>query len=133
MIQSLNELLGYPLVMCHPEDWSGTWRQMQRVLCNASTEPSIAAYVVSGDMPLSLVSAGHGVGFASEARVAHSRLEAVAIRTLAGCPDTLTTYLLRSTAEPSQQLSRFIGRAHAVGSAKEVEVHDKQMRPSSMI
>ncbi len=111
----LDELLQYPLILCHPQDWSGTWRQVQSVLRTANADPSVAAHVISGDMLLSLVSAGYGVGFASEARVAHSQFEGVVIRPLSGCPYTLTTYLLRATGEPFPQLGRFVERARVVG------------------
>ncbi|WP_321896952.1 LysR family transcriptional regulator [Burkholderia cepacia] len=79
----LNELLRFPLILCDPKDWSGTWRQIQRVLGSATVDASIAAHVVSGEMLLSLVSAGYGVGFASEARVAHNPFEGVVVRPLA--------------------------------------------------
>jgi DNA-binding transcriptional LysR family regulator len=75
-------------------------------------QPIVAERVATLDLMLALVSAGCGLGFASEAQIASCRHADVVSRPLAGLQPLITTYLLRPDTEPSAQLARFIGRVH---------------------
>ena len=65
---------------------------------------------------LALVAAGYGIGFSSTAHLGACSYADVVSRPLADSSGVLTTYLLRSDAEPSEQLSNFIGRASRIGT-----------------
>jgi DNA-binding transcriptional LysR family regulator len=106
----LEELIRYPLVMCHPEFYEGRHKQIGRLLCAANLEPIVADYVSSFELMLTLVAAGYGMCIANESHMSVPHPEVVA-RPLAGRPLNLTTYLLRPDCEPSEPLRRFIDRA----------------------
>jgi DNA-binding transcriptional LysR family regulator len=107
----LEEILKYPIVIWHPETYEGTYRQVKRVLDTAHGEPIVGAQVESFDLMMALVAAGYGVGMGIAARIPAYRDLGVVMRPLAGCAPSLTTYLLRSHATPSDSLHRFIERA----------------------
>jgi len=106
----LEELIRYPLVMCHPEFYEGRHKQIGRLLCIADAEPIVADYVSSFELMLTLVAAGYGLCIANESHMSVPHPEVVS-RPLAGRPLNLTTYLLRPDGEPSDPLRRFIDRA----------------------
>lgn len=111
----LDEVLRYPLVLCHPESCEGFWQQVKRVLRTVDVKPIVADRVPTLDLMMTLVAAGYGLGFAGESQIAASRNPDVIARPLAGRSPMLTTYLLRPDIEPSEQLSRFIDRVSPVG------------------
>ncbi|HCB1211890.1 LysR family transcriptional regulator [Alcaligenes sp.] len=106
----LQELLRYPLVMCHPDVCAGCNRQLQRILRNADTEPLVVEHVTSMDMMLTLVAAGYGLGFATMAHIAICKHPEIVARPLGVEGSILTTYLLTPDIAPSPQLSGFIDR-----------------------
>ena len=107
----LEVILKYPLVMWHPEAFEGTYQQVKRLLDTAHGEPTVGAQVESFDLMMALVAAGYGVGVAVAARISAYRDLGVVMRPLACRAPVLTTYLLRSSATPSDSLCRFIERA----------------------
>jgi len=113
----LEEALRYPLVLGDPEVCEGYARQVDRLLRRVEQEPLIAERVASFELMVALVSAGFALGFAAAPQLAASREPGVVARPLAGRPATLTTYMLRLDAEPSQALARFIERVEALESS----------------
>lgn len=107
----LAELIRYPLVLCHPEQYEGFYRQIERILRTVNTEPKVAGYAASFDLMMTLVAAGYGLSFAKESHIAICRHPEIVCRPLAGKPQVLTTYLLRLNTELSEPLSRFVTRA----------------------
>jgi DNA-binding transcriptional LysR family regulator len=107
----LEEILKYPMVMWNPGAYEGTCQQMKRVLDTANLEPIVGAHVESFDLMMALVAAGYGVGLGLASRISACRHLGVVMRPLAEGPPSLTTYLLRSIAKPSDSLGRFIERA----------------------
>jgi DNA-binding transcriptional LysR family regulator len=107
---SLQEVLRCPLVLCHPEAYEGAYRQIERLLRTVDMRPVVAGHVTTCELMLALVSAGYGLGFACEARIAACQHAEIVSRPLAGTSPQLTTYLLRPDTEPSAQLGRFIKR-----------------------
>lgn len=110
----LDEVLRYPLVLCHPEACEGFWRQLQLVLRTVDTKLNVTDRVSTLDMMMTLVGAGYGLGFATEMQIASYCNADVIVRPLAGRSPMLITYLLRPDTEPSEQLSRFIDRVSPV-------------------
>ncbi|MDH1210529.1 LysR substrate-binding domain-containing protein [Pseudomonas chengduensis] len=115
----LEELLRYPLVLCDPQACEGHARQVERFLRQAEAEPLVAEQVASCDLMMALVAAGFALGLTGESNIAASRESGVVGRLLEGCSPELTTYLLRSTREPSATLARFIERVQAVESSED--------------
>jgi DNA-binding transcriptional LysR family regulator len=111
----LDEVVNYPLVLCHPEVCEGCSQQLERLLRSVDTQPVVAERVVTHDLMLTLVAAGYGVGFSSAAHLEACHHKGVVARPLAG-PFMMTTFLLRSDNEPSEQLSNFIRRVNHVGA-----------------
>lgn len=109
----LAELIRYPLVLCHPEQCEGYYRQIDRILRTVRPEPTVAEHASSFDLMITLVAAGYGLSFAKASHIAFCRHPEIVSRPLAGKPQMLTTYLLRPNTEPSEQLSRFVTRALA--------------------
>jgi len=111
----LEEVVSYPLVLCHPEVCEGCSRRCERLLRSVAAQPKVAEYVTTHDLMLALVAAGYGVGFSSTAHLASCRQTEVVVRPLAGQSASLTTYLLRPAGEPTGPLMQFIERAERVG------------------
>ncbi len=108
----LDEVLRYPLVLCHPEMCEGYCQQIEAILRTADTQPIVAEHVATLDLMMTLVTAGYGLGFASAAQIPVCRHPEVVARPLAGRSPMLTTYLLRPDIDPSEQLNRFINRVN---------------------
>jgi DNA-binding transcriptional LysR family regulator len=108
---SIEELLRYPLVLCHPESCEGCHKQIKRILRTVEVEPIVAEHVSTFDLMMTLVAAGFGLSFANESHVAACRHPDVVTRPLKGSQVLVTTYLLRLAADPSEPLRRFIDRA----------------------
>lgn len=107
----LDEVLRYPLVLCDPEVCEGCCRQLDRVLRATDMEPIVAERVASHDLMVTLVAAGYGLGFSTEAHVSTSSHPEIVTRQLAGRTPMLTTYLIRRVDDPSEALQRFVERA----------------------
>lgn len=112
----LDEVVNYPLVLCHPEVCEGCSQQLERLLRSVDTQPVVAERVVTHDLMLTLVAAGYGVGFSSAAHLEACHHKGVVARPLAGRSFMMTTFLLRPDDEPSEQLSNFIRRVNHVGA-----------------
>jgi DNA-binding transcriptional LysR family regulator len=111
----LEKVLKYPLILCHPENCEGHYKQIERLLRAVETQPVIAEHASSHDVMFALIAAGYGLGLACEAQVHAYHNPDVVSRPIDGGPLMLTTYLLRPDNEPSAQLARFIGRATLAG------------------
>ena len=74
-------------------------------------EPIVAEQVASHDLMVTLVAAGYGLGFSTEAHVSTNHHPEIVTRPLAGRTPMLTTYLIRRIGEPSDTLQRFVERA----------------------
>ena len=111
----LEKVLKYPLILCHPENCEGHYKQIERLLRAVETQPVIAEHASSHDVMFALIAAGYGLGLACEAQVRAYHNPDVVSRPIDGGPLMLTTYLLRPDNEPSVQLGRFIQRATLAG------------------
>lgn len=110
----LDEVLRYPLVLCDPDACEGCSRQLAKVLRAGDREPIVAEQVASHELMITLVAAGFGLGFATEAHLSACNHPDIVTRPLAGRVPLLTTYLLRRNSEPPEQLRRFIERINPV-------------------
>lgn len=107
----LAEALNYPLVLFHPHTHRGLHRQIDSLVRQVPTPPTIAEHVSSHEVMMSLVAAGYGLGLTCEAQMALCQSKDVVSRPLAGNSSMLTSYLLHSTSASGEQLRRFIDRA----------------------
>lgn len=117
----LEEVLRYPLVLCSPEVCGGCNHQLARVFRATDIEPIVAERVVSHDLMVTLVAAGYGLGFSTEAHVSTSHHPEIVTRPLAGCTPVLTTYLIRRIGDPSESLQRFMERALVAAADETVD------------
>lgn len=117
----LDEVVGYPLVLCHPQVCQECSRQCERLLRLVETPLVVAEYVTTHSLMLALVAAGYGVGFSTAAHVVACRQADVIVRPLDEDSAALTTYLLHPEGAMSEPLRHFIDRAacrpYAVGYA----------------
>lgn len=109
----LEDVLRYPLVLCHPEACEGCARQIERVLRTVDAEPIVIDRVTTRDMLITLVAAGYGIGLISATHIDDFRHPEVVVRPLAGRAVMLTTYLLQPDGEPSEPLRHFIERVRS--------------------
>jgi DNA-binding transcriptional LysR family regulator len=109
----LEDVLHYPLVLCHPEACEGCARQIERVLRTVDAEPIVIDRVTTRDMLITLVAAGYGIGLTSATHIDDFRHPEVVVRPLAGRAVMLTTYLLQPDGEPSEPLRHFIERVRS--------------------
>ncbi|WP_269495762.1 LysR family transcriptional regulator [Castellaniella sp. S9] len=108
----VEELLRYPLVMCHPHECEGYLQQIVKLLRGVNVEPIVIAQASSLSIALTLVAAGYGLCFATATQIGMYRHPDVVARALEGPQGeaTLMTYLLYPQAGVSEPLSRFIER-----------------------
>ena len=106
----LDQVVSYPLVLFHPQTHAGLHQQIDSLLRQIPSPVTVAEQVSSQEVLLSLVAAGYGLGLTCEAQMALCQSAEVVTRALAGDPPVLTSYLLRSSNDPSEQLKRFITR-----------------------
>ncbi|HHK4927678.1 TPA: LysR substrate-binding domain-containing protein, partial [Pseudomonas aeruginosa] len=111
----LDEVVGYPLVLCHPQVCQECSRQCERLLRLVETPLVVAEYVTTHSLMLALVAAGYGVGFSTAAHVVACRQADVIVRPLDEDSAALTTYLLHPEGAMSEPLRHFIDRAQRVG------------------
>lgn len=111
----LEEVVGYPLVLCRPQVCEECSRQCERLLRRVETPPVVAEYVTTHSLMLALVAAGYGVGFSNTAHVAACRQAEVIVRPLDEDSAALTTYLLHPEGAMAEPLRHFIERAQRVG------------------
>jgi len=109
----LEDVLRYPLVLCHPEACEGCARQIERVLRTVDAEPIVIDRVTTRDMLITLVAAGYGIGLTNATHIEDYRHPEVVVRPLAGRAVMLTTYLLHPDGEPSEPLRHFIERVRS--------------------
>jgi DNA-binding transcriptional LysR family regulator len=109
----LEDVLHYPLVLCHPEACEGCARQIERVLRTVDAEPIVIDRVTTRDMLITLVAAGYGIGLTNATHIEDYRHPEVVVRPLAGRAVMLTTYLLQPDGEPSEPLRHFIERVRS--------------------
>ena len=114
----LDEVLRYPLVLCDPEVCEGCSRQVARVLRTTDREPIVAEQVASQDLMVTLVAAGYGLGFSTEAHVSTCGHPEIVTRPLAGRTPMLTTYLIHRIGTPSETLRRFVERARVAAPGR---------------
>jgi len=106
----LDQVVSYPLVLFHPQTHAGLHQQIDSLLRQIPSPVTVAEQVSSQEVLLSLVAAGYGLGLTCEAQMALYQSAEVVTRPLAGDPPVLTSYLLRSSNDSSEQLKRFITR-----------------------
>lgn len=109
----LQEVVGYPLVLCDPQTCQVCGRERERLFRSVDVQPT-AEYVASHGLMLALVAAGYGLGFSTAAHLAACQQADVVIRPLAGQSASLTTYLLRTEGSMTEPLQQFIERAERV-------------------
>lgn len=108
----LDDLLRYPLIMCHPGACEGYSQQIERVLRTGDAEPNIVERSTSLEMTLTLVAAGYGAAFVTEKAFETCRHPDVVVRPLASDEAAMTTYLLtKVNAAAPERLEAFIERA----------------------
>lgn len=107
----LQEIGGHPLVLCDPHACEGYCRELGSILQPVEHKLNVVEEVSSLDMMLTLVGAGYGVGFMTEAKIPVSQRPDVVIRPLAMDSAVITTYLLRpDNSTLSASLERLIVR-----------------------
>lgn len=106
----LSELARHPLILCDPQVREGCSQQIARLFQVEGVEPAVAEYAGSLDMMLTMVAAGFGVGFVTEAQAGACRHEEIVLRPLDANHATMTTYLLRPASMRAMQVQRFIDR-----------------------
>ena len=106
----IREIMSVPLILAHPHSSEGWYRHIERLLRTVDAQPVIAEYAGSTDLLLALIAAGYGVGFATEEQLAHVHNTDVVTRPLEGASGVVTTYLLRTDANPSPHVTRFVER-----------------------
>jgi len=113
----LEDMASYPFVLMDTKACEGCGQQIEYLLRSIEAQPTVAEYVNSHSLMLTLVSAGYGVGFSSHVHLEGYQQADVVARPLAGQSISLTTYLLRSEAKLSEPLKQFISRAERLESS----------------
>ncbi|WP_374554808.1 LysR family transcriptional regulator [Aquitalea pelogenes] len=114
----LEEVASYPLVLCEPPLCEWYNRQRERLFRTADVRPTVAEYVSTHSLMMTLVAAGYGVGFTSAAHMAGCHQANVVVRPLVDQTASLTTFLLRLEGEITEPLQQFIDRVERVGRVR---------------
>lgn len=130
----LADAVQYPLILAHPELCQGGYAYVDAMLekiPDKNVQPVIAEHVSGHESMLMLIGAGYGVGFAIESQIAHFHRADVVVRPMETGMPPVTTYLMRGTTEPSDQLAKFIERARRIGGLQEPPEAQAGEAPSS--
>jgi DNA-binding transcriptional LysR family regulator len=112
---TLNKVTQYPVVLWSAEHCEPLSRQVLQLLKSIKSELNTVALAKSFEHMAVLVAAGYGIGFAGKSRIDMARKLGIVMRPLAGAPNDLSTYLLRTHSAPSLFTERLIERARKLG------------------
>lgn len=107
----LKKAAQYPLVLWSAEHCEPLNQQVEELLDSAKTTLNVVGHARSFELMAVLVAAGYGIGFAGKSRIDAARKLGIVVRPLAGLPNYLSTYLLRSHSMRSSSAERLIERA----------------------
>ncbi|UXS01930.1 LysR family substrate-binding domain-containing protein [Agrobacterium tumefaciens] len=108
---TLEEVVRYPLVLWSAEDCEPLSRRVIELLNSATVKFNVIDRARSFELMAVLVAAGYGIGFAGKSRIDKARKLGIVMRPLAGSPNDLSTYLLRTHDMSSSPIERLIERA----------------------
>lgn len=108
-IVRLSELAGESLLLLEPDSASGSYLHLGGFNRGFFERSQIAGKVNSVSVLLTLIAAGHGIGFATAQQMNSVSVQGVTLRPLKGVDLALTTYLIRPDSLPSDATARFLG------------------------
>lgn len=108
---TLPKAVQYPLVLWSAEHCAPLSQQVSQLLKTATLNLNIVDHAKSFELMAVLVAAGYGIGFAGKSRIYTARKLGIVMRPIAGSPNDLNTYLLRTHNAPSSFTERLIKRA----------------------
>ncbi len=106
----VEEVLRYPLILCHSQNLQGSHRQIQRYLRTLRAAPVLAEQVATFDLMMVFVAAGFGIGLINESLTKTCHHLDVVSRPISGNRLVVETRLLKLDSEPSGPLRRFVDR-----------------------
>jgi DNA-binding transcriptional LysR family regulator len=113
----LQEISRQGLIHYDPEAWAGWHSVLHRWFYEATLPPPIASeYVSSHESMMMLVAAGYGIGIGLESQLTLYSHPSVIIRPVAEDVSSAATFLVTFDKTSSEELSRFIARAHQIGN-----------------
>lgn len=113
---SLQQALRYPLILCHPELYSGGHTLISRWFHETKSSPNIAEYISGHESMMMLVAAGYGIGFGIESQIATYARNGVVVRPVDDRFSDINTYIFYPDKPISRQLEHFIARAKSIGT-----------------
>lgn len=114
---TLEKAVQYPLVLWSAEHCEPLSHQIMELLSSATSKLNVVDHAKSFELMAVLVAAGYGIGFAGKSRIDTARKLGIVMRPLAGSPNDLSTYLLRSHSMRSSSAERLIERARNLDQA----------------
>lgn len=108
---TLEKVVQYPVVLWSAEHSEPLRGQVMQLVNSVSPKLNVVDHAKSFELMAVLVAAGYGIGFAAKSRIDTARKLGVVMRPLAGSPNDLSTYLLRTHNAPSSFTERLIERA----------------------
>lgn len=109
---NLCEVAGEPLVFCGSDSDANSLFQFEGLNSEVFEGLRIAAKVNSVRVLLTLVSAGHGIGFVTAQQLSSALVQDVVLRPLRDSAPTFTTYLIHLEGQPSEPVDRFVNWVH---------------------
>lgn len=111
-----HEVSRHALILYHPELCPGVYEAIRRGFCEFRLPlPAIAEYVSGHESMMMLVAAGYGIGLGLESQTTLYNHPDVIIRSFTDEVPRTATFITMLDKPPSEELSRFIGRAQRVG------------------
>ena len=116
----LDEVLFYPLILCHPESCPGGYTIIQQ-WCESAARPFTTNHYVSGiESMMMLVAAGYGIGIALKSQMTLYDHPNIIIRPVTDDVPTTATYIVTREKPLSDELNRFIARIHHIGETENI-------------
>lgn len=113
---SMEEAFRYPLILCHPERFAGSYNAIRRWRNLGGTPaPSIAEHVSGHEPMMMLVAAGYGIGIGLESQLALFRHPDVIVRPVTDDIPNTATFLVTLENSLPPAVERFIKRAQHIG------------------
>lgn len=116
---NLREVAGEPLIFCGADSDANSFPQFEGLNYEVFEGLRIAARVNSVRVLLTLVSAGHGIGFVTAQQLSSALVQDVMLRPLKDSVPTFTTCLIHLEGQPAEPVDRFVNWVHQFSLAEQ--------------
>lgn len=114
----VEEVMKYPLILCHPEICQGENEAISQWCRNITTPLNITDDISRYESMMMMVAAGYSIGIGLQSQITLYSHPDVIIRSTTDDIPSTATFIVTRSKPPSDELSRFITRAKLIGETE---------------